>query len=169
MKIEIETKNLYLMKPSYKYLNDLYKIHSDSRTNLHNPNGPHTNLKQTKIMLDSWIEHWNEYGFGYFLVLTKNFTLVGVCGVRYKKINNNKYLNLYYRISPDFMRRGYTKEACRAIINYVECNKINKNIKILARTKRENKPSIKTALSLGFCYDSSFDNLENDNDRYFFY
>lgn len=164
----IETENLYLAKPDFKYLDDLHHIHSDPQAYLYSPKAPHNHIEQTKSMLNDWLTHWENYGFGYFLMLTKNHELVGVCGFRYKKIVNENYLNLYYHINPKFMRNGYTKEACVSVINYLEMNGINDHIKMVALTKKDNQPSIKTALSLGFSYDSSFDNLEDEHNRYFF-
>lgn len=137
MEIKIETKNLYLVKPSFDFLNELYIIHSDIQTNLYNPNGPHTNIEQTRCMINDWMSHWEKFGFGYFLILNKNIKLVGSCGVKYKEIKDKTYLNLYYRINPKFMRQGYTKEACKSVIKYIEDNKINNNIRMVVRTKKE--------------------------------
>lgn len=164
----IETDRLYLVRPSHEYLVDLYNLHSDPRTNVYNPAGPHQSIEETEEMLKSWIEHWFKYRFGYALMIEKGSgKMIGMCGLTYKTMLGETYLNLAYRLNPDFARKGYTKESCLAVIEYVK-EDIQVSNKILVRTKKDNRASIMTAQSLGFEEISSYNNYEEMGDVYLF-
>lgn len=164
----IVTELLYLVRPSQEYLTDLHSLHSDPRTNIYNPAGPHQSIEETEEMLKSWIEHWFKYRFGYALMIEKaSGQMVGMCGLTYKSMLGETYLNLAYRLNPEYARKGFTKEACLAIIDYVK-EDIQVNHQILVRTKKDNFPSIMTAQSLGFEKISSYNNYEEMGDIYLF-
>jgi len=93
--------------------------------------------------------------------------MVGMCGLTYKSMLGETYLNLAYRLNPEYARKGFTKEACLAIIEYVK-EDIQVNHQILVRTKKDNFPSIMTAQSLGFEKISSYNNYEEMGDIYLF-
>lgn len=164
----IETDRLYLVRPSHEYLKELHNIHSDPRTNIYNPAGPHMHMNETAEMLDDWMAHWLQHQFGYCLMIEKQSNqMIGMCGLKYKHLQDNVYLNLAYRLNPNFTKQGYTKEACNAIIHYVK-NGIKIENRILARTKYNNIASIMTAQSLGFKIDEQFNNYEEPGDVYLF-
>lgn len=164
----IETDRLYLVRPSHEYLVDLYNLHSDPRTNVYNPAGPHQSIEETEEMLKSWIEHWFKYRFGYALMIEKGSgKMIGMCGLTYKTMLGETYLNLAYRLNLNFARKGYTKESCLAVIEYVK-EDIQVSNQILVRTKKDNRPSIMTAQSLGFEEISSYNNYEEMGDVYLF-
>lgn len=164
----LETDRLYLVRPSHEYLKELHNIHSDPRTNIYNPAGPHLHINETMEMLDTWMAHWLQHRFGYSLMIEKQSSqMIGMCGLTYKNLQDNTYLNLAYRLSPDYTKRGYTKEACNAMMNYVK-NDIKIENQILARTKYNNIASIMTAQSLGFKVNEQFNDFEEAGDVYLF-
>lgn len=84
-----------------------------------------------------------------------------MCGLRRKELKNEIVLNIYYRISSQKTRKGFVKEAAEVIINHV--NSITQNkLRLVAQTKYNNYPSIKTAESLGFVYNVSYDNYNGE-------
>ena len=82
-------------------------------------------------------------------------------------VNNETFLNLYYRISPSKMRRGFVKEAANKIIEDVT-KKLNNKYKIVVVTLDENIPSRKIAESLGLKYKKEFDNIDGEGNVYYF-
>ncbi|MCG7338076.1 GNAT family N-acetyltransferase [Staphylococcus sp. ACRSN] len=168
MNIVLETKRLFLIRPTEYYLEELYQLHADPKTNLYNPAGPQKEIDETKEMLNEWQTHWSQYDFGYCLMIEKESeTMIGMCGLKYKTLDGNIVLNLAYRLSPKYARKGYTKEACQALIQYIK--KVQRiDNRIVAHTKINNIPSIQTAKSLGFSRDEQYDNFEATGDVYLF-
>lgn len=70
----------------------MFLVHSDPRTNLHNPAGPDQDRAASSARLDEWVEHWDRHGFGYWVVEATSIPssanarspVVGFCGVRYE-------------------------------------------------------------------------------------
>lgn len=76
-------------------------------------------------------------------------------------------MNIYYRIEAAQTRQGLVAEASRKVIEHVK--EITGNqYKIVALTKRENIPSIKTAEALGLKYQSEFDDYDGEGNVYYF-
>src|SRR5579872_4465826 len=46
----------------------MFAVHGDPATNLYNPYGPHPDLATSEEMLQSCMNHWEIYGFGYWAV-----------------------------------------------------------------------------------------------------
>lgn len=160
----IETSRLLLRKPEITDLEPLFQIHANPATNLYNPAGPVKNREIFQQELNKLIEHHEKYGFGYYVIIDKSDdSYVGVCGLKHVNIKNKPYLNLYYRITPNKMRRGYVNEACQAIIDNV-----GKLSVIVVLTLNANIPSIRTAMSLGFKHDRSLDDYDGDGNVYYF-
>lgn len=165
---QIESDRLVLRKPQKEDLQSLYEIHSDFETNRYNPKGPHQTINETKMMLDEWLQHWEENGFGYWVaVMKENNETIGACGIRKAQLNEKQVYNVYYRTKPSSWKKGYIKEAALSSIHYV-LNYIDSNAAIMIRTKSDNLPSIKTALSLGFKHQSQLNNFYETGDVYYF-
>lgn len=78
----------------------MFRIHGDPRTNVHNPAGPDSDRASSRIRLDEWLEHWDRYGFGYWVVEATASThdprrvVVGFSGVRNEVWLQQPVLNL---------------------------------------------------------------------------
>ncbi|WP_182579954.1 GNAT family N-acetyltransferase [Staphylococcus gallinarum] len=168
MNIVLETKRLLLIRPTEHYITSLFQLHADPRTNVYNPTGPQKDIGETKEMLTEWLAHWGQHDFGYCLMIEKETKeMIGMCGLRYKILDDNVVLNLAYRLSPEYARKHYTKEACQALIQHVrEVQHIDN--RIVVHTKVDNIPSIQTAKSIGFYRDEQYDNFEAVGDIYLF-
>lgn len=98
----IETPRMVLRKPELSDLEPLFQIHSDPATNRYNPAGPVRDRETFQQELKTWIEHHEKYGFGYYVIIDKSDSgYVGVCGLKHVFIQEQRYLNLYYRITPE--------------------------------------------------------------------
>lgn len=140
------TKRTVLRPPTIDDLDSVYRIHSDPETNKFNPRGPDRNIGASEARLREWIEHWEENGFGYWAVVI-NGSVAGYSGVRYSKWFDEKVLNLYYRFDKDYWGYGYATEVARYAVKAAELS--FPHLPIMARTKHENKSSIKIALNCG--------------------
>lgn len=73
---------LRLRRPTPDDLEVVHAIHSDPRTNIHNPAGRDRDRRASQARLTEWLEHWDEHGFGYQVVeLTEQpMSVIGFTG-----------------------------------------------------------------------------------------
>ncbi|MEB7402139.1 GNAT family N-acetyltransferase [Mammaliicoccus sciuri] len=76
-------------------------------------------------------------------------------------------MNIYYRIEAAETQQGLVSEASRKIIEHVK-ELTNNQYKIVALTKKENTPSIKTAEKLGFKHNPELDDYDGEGNVYYF-
>ncbi|QYA45738.1 GNAT family N-acetyltransferase [Macrococcoides bohemicum] len=160
----LDTERLLIKTPTLEDIPELFAVHNNPANQLYNPKGPDTDIEDFKNGIKEWIKHHEQHGFGYYTLIDKqDQKIFGACGLKFKTILDNTYLNIYYRINSDKTRKGFVKEAANEIIKHV--NQITEGkYKLVAQTQYNNIPSIKTAESLGFEMDSSFDDvLEKGN------
>lgn len=68
-------------------------------------------------MLEAWLQHWEERGFGYWIVVeTATGRDVGIAGVRNAELDGRGVLNLAYRIRADAHGHGFGREAAREAV-----------------------------------------------------
>lgn len=167
MKI-IETERLILRVPTLDDFDELYSVHANPETNIYNPGWEKPSREEFLETLNTMIDHHKKHGFGYYALVDKADNRVfGLCGLRFTTINGKKYLNLYYRIDPSKMRRGFVKEAATKIIDIIT-SELNNEYKVVALTLNKNIPSRKTAESLGLKYNRDFDDLGGEGNVYYF-
>ncbi|WP_237036583.1 GNAT family N-acetyltransferase [Mediannikoviicoccus vaginalis] len=167
MKI-IETERLILRVPTLDDFDELYSVHANPETNIFNPGWEKPSREEFLETLNTMIDHHKKHGFGYYALVDKADNRVfGLCGLRFTTINDKKYLNLYYRIDPSKMRRGFVKEAATKIIDIIT-SELNNEYKVVALTLNKNIPSRKTAESLGLKYNRDFDDLGGEGNVYYF-
>lgn len=165
---KIETERLILRVPTLDDFDELYSIHANPETNIFNPGWEKPSREEFLDTLNIIIDHHKKHGFGYYALVDKADNRVfGLCGLRFTTINDKKYLNLYYRIDPSKMRRGFVKEAASKIIDVIT-NELNNEYKVIALTLDKNIPSRKTAESLGLKYNKDFDDLGGEGNVYYF-
>lgn len=165
---KIETERLILRVTTLDDFDELYSIHANPETNIFNPGWEKPSREEFLDTLNIIIDHHKKHGFGYYALVDKADNRVfGLCGLRFTTINGKKYLNLYYRIDPSKMRRGFVKEAASKIIDVIT-NELNNEYKVIALTLDKNIPSRKTAESLGLKYNRDFDDLGGEGNVYYF-
>jgi ribosomal-protein-alanine N-acetyltransferase len=155
------TARLDLDRPHAGDLDAMWVIHSDPRTNLHNPAGPVPDRKAAERRLDEWIKHWREHGFGYWSVRLDGRT-IGFAGLRTSAWNGRSAINLYYRFAPEAWGHGYATETASAAVELWRGTLARRPL--IAYTKTANLGSQKTALAAGLERRPDLDQFTTDPD-----
>jgi len=127
--------------------------------------GVHT-IEDAKTYLTSGpISNYKKLGFGLYLVeLNDNNTPIGMCGLLKREALPN--VDIGFAFLPEYMKKGYAREAVKAILDH-----IHKNLKIkivLAITQENNQRCIKLLNALGFAYQKNV-KLSNDEQELLLY
>ena len=110
----IETPRLILREYTPEDLGALYEILSDPETMEHYP-APFTPEK-TKRWIEWNLENYQRYGFGLWAVVLKETgEFIGDCGLTLQDIDGQQLPEIGYHIHKKYWRRGYGKEAARAV------------------------------------------------------
>lgn len=145
---------LGVRRPRQEDLDAVFAIHSDPRTNLHNPAGPDHDRDASAARLQEWLDHWDQHGFGYWLVelikrapLAHDSPVVGTTGVQHAVWRDQPVLNLYYRYAADHWGRGYATAGARHTISW--SREHHPTLPVLAYTTLDNIGSQRTAAAAG--------------------
>lgn len=144
-----ETERLLLRAPRPDDLDAVLEIHGDPATNRFNPAGPLRSREEAQRRLSSWIEHWEEHGFGYWAVAEKARPdrVIGFGGIVFKEIAGERLTNLYFRFRPEAWGKGYAGEMAEA------ARRLGFEIlglrEIAATVRPSNAPSIRVLERLG--------------------
>ena len=128
-------------------LDDVFRIHGDPRTNLHNPAGPDRDRAASRARLAEWLAHWHEHGFGYWVVESDDGAVIGFCGVRTETWLGRPVLNLYYRFAPEVWGRGIASAVAAHAVAWARDQQPDRPV--LAYTTEDNAGSQRTALAAG--------------------
>lgn len=127
-------------------LTTLHALHSDPATNLYNPGWTPPTVEKSAALLDGYLHHLAEHGFGYHLALDGDI-VAGICGARHDLWRGVDVLNLYWRLMPEYQGRalsaqlaGHAFEVARSAPG---------DALIVARTLPANVASIRVAERLG--------------------
>ncbi|GBX74226.1 hypothetical protein M6C068_0012 [Staphylococcus aureus] len=83
----INTERLNLMIPSSSHLIELYNICSHPQANIYTPKGLHNSKLDTQRWIEKWRNHWQQYQFGYFVLVKKiDCSVIGICGYEYRQL-----------------------------------------------------------------------------------
>ncbi|UMT75685.1 GNAT family N-acetyltransferase [Staphylococcus roterodami] len=163
----INTERLKLVVPSSIYTNELFNICSHPQANIYTPKGIHLSKQDTQKWIEKWRNHWEQYQFGYFVLLKESdHSVIGICGYEYRQLKQETVLNLFYKLHPNFEGHGYAYEAITAITKFV--NRIDYETAKVIRTNKDNQRSIKLAERLCFKRNKAMDNIINSGDIVFY-
>ncbi len=125
----------------------MIELHTDPRTARFESNPPGS--VQVGLLVDSWLAHWTEHGFGYCAVTTRiKPDVIGLTGIRVRDFRGEGVLNLAYRFCPEVWGRGYAVEAAKAI---VDCRARDLPwMPLVASVNVENERSGRVAERVGF-------------------
>lgn len=134
---------------------------------LYTPKGLHNSKLDTQRWIEKWRNHWQQYQFGYFVLVKKiDCSVIDICGYEYRQLKQETVLNLFYKLHPSFEGQGYACEAITAITNFV--NYIDQETVKVIRTNKCNQRSINLAERLKFKRDKAMDDIINQGDIVFY-
>ena len=123
-------------------------IHTDPETATYRPGGAAT-VREALGLLDGWIAHWAENGFGYWaIVAAATGETVGFGGVQHREFDGDTYLNVYYRFSPQAWGKGYAVEMVNAAVDWAERSLPDLPVQVV--TTVDNEPAMRVAERAGF-------------------
>ena len=110
----IETPRLLLRNYSLSDFDSLYEIMSDPETMQHYP-APF-DADRTRNWITWNLDNYEKYGFGLWAVVLKETgEFIGDCGITLQNIDGEILPEIGYHIHKKYWRRGFAKEAARAV------------------------------------------------------
>ncbi|MGE8147065.1 GNAT family N-acetyltransferase [Pseudomonas frederiksbergensis] len=108
----ITTARLSLRPPTAEDLARLFAIYGDPATNQFNPAGPLSDLQQAETLLQGWLRHWDENGYGQWAIATREAPehVIGFGGIALYNYLAVERLNLGYRFAAAAWGKGYATE-----------------------------------------------------------
>lgn len=114
------TTRLILRPPHADDLASVFAIHSDPATNQYNPAGPMTDISQAASVLNDWLRHWEEKGYGQWAIASRDAPqhIIGFGGLSMRMYLDVERLNLGYRFAVSGWGKGYATELSIASLAY---------------------------------------------------
>lgn len=145
-KLILETERLILREYTMDDFDALYTILSDPVTMQHYP-APY-DANGTRRWLQWSMDHYQKYGFGLWAMeLKETGQFIGDCGITLQKIDGDQLPEIGYHVHKDYWRKGYAKEAARAVRDWAFTN--TPYPALYSYMKYTNVPSYSTARSIG--------------------
>ncbi|NDJ20547.1 GNAT family N-acetyltransferase [Nostoc sp. B(2019)] len=117
---EIETARLQLRPYTLKDLDELAPILSNPAVMKYSPRGPIPTEKLKEVtleILEFFIAHWRQHGFGVWAVVEKaTAKLIGHCGLNF--LPNSPEVEVLYRLDQAYWNQGIASEATKASLRY---------------------------------------------------
>ena len=115
--MRIETERLFLREMTEADFDALYTVLGDSDIMEHYP------YTFDAARVRNWIiknqERYRVFGFGLWAVCRKESgAMIGDCGLTMQNINGTILPEIGYHIAKAYQRRGYAKEASRAVLDW---------------------------------------------------
>jgi RimJ/RimL family protein N-acetyltransferase len=106
------TERLTLSRPTERDLPELHALHADPEVWKHLPSARHTELADTRELVDRYLAGWDANGLDVWVARdTATSALVGLGG---PSLRGGLAWNIYYRLAPAAWGRGYAREIVAA-------------------------------------------------------
>ncbi|RON57903.1 GNAT family N-acetyltransferase [Pseudomonas frederiksbergensis] len=114
------TARLILRPPQAEDLPRLFAIYGDPATHQFNPAGPLTELHQAETLLDGWLRHWQDHGYGQWAIARREAPehVIGFGGIALYNYLDVQRLNLGYRFDTAAWGQGFATELGNAALAF---------------------------------------------------
>ncbi len=147
---EITTARLLLRRLRPEDESAFVDVHTDPATHRYRVGGARTR-DQARALLDTFIAEWDRDGVGYWtMILPATGETVGFGGLRPSEEEDERVLNLYYRLRTNAWGHGYAPEMATAALDWARRERPGKPVVIV--TRPGNEPARRVADKLGFRY-----------------
>lgn len=154
--VDLTTERLALTRPRTSDAAGVLAVLGDPRTVVHNPSDRLAGPDEAAALVDRWVRHWEEHGFGYWCVREPGADdVVGYAGVKRMEVHGRPVLNLVYRFVPEAWGRGLATEAAAAVLARVGVRLPTETV--VARVRPRNLASRQVALKVGLRRDEALD------------
>ena len=156
--MKIETERLFLREMNEDDYDALYSVLADPDIMRHYPYA--FDEKRVRGWIAKNMDRYRVFGFGLWAVcLRETGEMIGDCGLTLQSINGNVVPEIGYHIRRDLQRRGYAKEAAKAVRDWAFRN--TEYPALYSYCRYTNEPSVRTAESIGM--HSDFDYPDETN------
>jgi RimJ/RimL family protein N-acetyltransferase len=107
------TENLTAERLNENHLADLVALHLDADVSRYL--GGVRPAERTKTYLDANISHWDQYGFGLWVLRTKDGAFAGRAGIRHILVDDIDEVEIAYAFKREFWGRGLASETATAL------------------------------------------------------
>ena len=147
MKSLFESSRLYFREFMIEDAEGLYLLNLDPEVIRYTGDPPFESITAAKHFIENY-DHYQLYGFGRWAMIRKeDDAFLGWCGIKY---NEDKEIDIGFRLMKKYWNRGYASEAALATINFSRSS-LKINI-LVARAAKENIASLRVLEKLGFSY-----------------
>lgn len=118
--MRVDTKRLCLRPVMASDADDLFKIYGDPATNLFNPAGPYPDIHHAKTVLNRWLTHWENNGFGNWTISLRTTpeNIIGFGGLSILSYADMSINNLGYRFATEVWGKGLATEFSECAVRY---------------------------------------------------
>lgn len=141
----IDTPRLRLRPPRRDDAGFHHALHADPATHTHAPWEVVHDPAQNRLTLTMWLQHWDDEGFGYWVVEDRSGRAIGMAGVR--RLDGEPGLNLAVRLLPGVHGDGLGREAVRAVVTWAA--QWLPGEAVIAVVRPENTPSRRVVQAAG--------------------
>jgi len=157
----VETKRLQLRPVTETDAQMLFSIYGDPATNQFNPAGPYPSLQHAETVLERWLTHWRDKGFGNWAIALRENPeqIIGFGGLSISRYADITINNLGYRFATDAWGKGLATEFSLSAVHYgFETLGLSE---ISAVVRGNHLASQKVLMKTGLTYSREVDDVKN--------
>jgi RimJ/RimL family protein N-acetyltransferase len=144
----LATSRLVLREVTPDDAEPMAELHADPDATRYRPEGV-SSPEHSRQLFSSWLDHWAEFGFGYWAVeVAGTSDLAGFGGLQLAYGDDGPYLNVFYRLFPRFWGKGYAPEMVTAAVEWG--HRVLPSLPIMIITPTSNFAARRVAEKLGF-------------------